>query len=161
LAIHAKTVKCLQAWVTHKARLPSTKFTRQCTGTLSTHHFATPRCFTDWVSVLHTQDRQCAPCIFVDNLRKDSQVFARLHTKQDISHFFLLLRNSFDSPFRLITTFCGLSFSFVVYVLDLLASNGVFCLQSVGFGVSWTFTVIFLNDSRGSTLFVSQYTSFA
>jgi len=34
-------------------------------------------------------------------------------------------------------------------------SQGVFCLHSVGFGGSWTFTVIYLNVSRGSTLFVS------
>ena len=35
------------------------------------------------------------------------------------------------------------------------------CLHSVGFGGSWTFTVIFFNVSRGSTLFVSLYVSFA
>jgi hypothetical protein len=40
-------------------------------------------------------------------------------------------------------------------------SQGVVCLHSVGFGGSWTFTVIFFNVSRGSTLFVSLYISFA
>jgi hypothetical protein len=39
----------------------------------------------------HGQDRQCAPCIIVDNLRKDSQVLARFLTKQDILHLFLQL----------------------------------------------------------------------
>ena len=39
-------------------------------------------------------------------------------------------------------------------------SQGVDCLHSVGFGGSWTFTVIFLNVSRGSSLFVSLYISF-
>jgi hypothetical protein len=37
----------------------------------------------------HTLDSQYAPRFFVDNLRQDSQVLARLHTKQVISHFFL------------------------------------------------------------------------
>ncbi len=39
----------------------------------------------------HAQDSQYAPRIFVDNSRKGSQVLARLHTKQVISHFFLQL----------------------------------------------------------------------
>ncbi len=39
----------------------------------------------------HAQDSQYAPCIFVDNPRKGSQVLARVHTKQVISHFFLQL----------------------------------------------------------------------
>jgi hypothetical protein len=34
-------------------------------------------------------------------------------------------------------------------------SQGVVCLHSVGFGGSWTFTVIYLNVSRGSTHFVT------
>jgi hypothetical protein len=38
-------------------------------------------------------------------------------------------------------------------------SQGVFCFHSAGFGGSWTFTVIFLNVSRSSTLFVSLYIS--
>ena len=37
------------------------------------------------------QDSQYTPRIFVDNLSKVSQVLARLHTKQVISHFFLQL----------------------------------------------------------------------
>ena len=42
-----------------------------------------------------------------------------------------------------------------------VVSQGVDCFYSVGLGCSWTFTVIFLNDQRGSTLFVSMYISFA
>jgi hypothetical protein len=56
--------------------------------------------------------------------------------------------------------FRGLSFSFCC-LRTRFVSNGVFCLHSVGFGVSWTFTVILLYDSRGSTLFVSLSVSFA
>jgi len=40
-------------------------------------------------------------------------------------------------------------------------SQGVVCFHSVDFGGFWTFTVIFFNDSRGCTLFVSLYISFA
>ena len=39
--------------------------------------------------------------------------------------------------------------------------QGVDCFYSVGLGCSWTFTVIIINDPRGSTLFVSMYISFA
>ena len=39
--------------------------------------------------------------------------------------------------------------------------QGVVCFHSVGLVVSWSFTVIIFNDSRGSTLFVSLYISFA
>ena len=39
-------------------------------------------------------------------------------------------------------------------------SQGVVCVHNVGLGSSWTFSVIFLNDSRGSTLFISSYISF-
>ena len=40
----------------------------------------------------HTQDNQYAPCIFVDNPLKDSQVLTRVHTKQVISHFSIVTR---------------------------------------------------------------------
>ena len=42
-----------------------------------------------------------------------------------------------------------------------LDSQSVVCVHSVGLGSSWTFLVIFLNDSRGFTLFISLYISFA
>ncbi len=112
----------------------------------------------------HTQDSQNAQCIFVDNPHKGNQVFARLHTKQVISHFFLQLvspdsgQELFErtiSPYldvsRIEFQFCCPWTRFV--------SQGVFCLHSVGFEGSWTFTVIFLNVSRGSTLLVSLYIS--
>ena len=100
------------------------------------------------------------------NPRKGSQVLARLHTKEVISHFFLQLvsqdsaQELFEctiSPYldvsRIEFQFCCLWIRFV--------SQGVFCLHSVGFGGCWTFTVIFFNVSRGSTLFVSLYISLA
>jgi hypothetical protein len=40
-------------------------------------------------------------------------------------------------------------------------SQGVVCLHCVGCGGAWTFTVIFLIVSRGSTLIVSLNISFA
>ena len=114
----------------------------------------------------HSLDSQYAPRFFVDNLCKGSQLLARLHTKQVISHFFLqpVSQDSAQELFRRTIApnhgvsriefqFCCLWTRFV--------SQGVFCLHSVGFGGSWTFPVIFLNVSRGSTLSVSLYLSFA
>jgi hypothetical protein len=93
-------------------------------------------------------------------------VLARLHTNQVISHFFLQLvsqdsaQELFErtmAPYLVVSRiefqFCCLWTPFV--------SQGVVCLHSVGFGGSWTFTVIFFNVSRGPTLFVSLYISFA
>ena len=40
---------------------------------------------------LHAQDRQCAPCIFVENSHHCRQELSRLPTKQDVSHFCLQL----------------------------------------------------------------------
>jgi hypothetical protein len=37
--------------------------------------------------ILHAQDRQCAPCIFVENSHHCRQELSRLPTKQDVSHF--------------------------------------------------------------------------
>ena len=114
----------------------------------------------------HAQDSQYAPCIFVDNPHKGSQVLARLHTKQIISHFFLQLvsQDSAQELFRrTISSYLGVSrieFQFCC-LWTRFVSQGVVCLQSVTFGGSWTFTVIYLNVSRGSTLFVSLYISFA
>jgi hypothetical protein len=94
----------------------------------------------------HTLDSQYTPRFFVDNLLKGRQVFARLHTKQVISHFFLQLVSQ-DSPqelFRLtITSDLGVShieFQFCC-VWTRFVSQDVVCLHSVGFGGSWTFTV--------------------
>ena len=66
----------------------------------------------------HALDSQYVPLFFVDNLRKDSQVLGRLHTKQVTSHFFLQLvsqdspQELFERSFRLIMAVHGLSFSF-------------------------------------------------
>jgi hypothetical protein len=113
----------------------------------------------------HALDSQYVPRFFVDNLRKGSQVLARLNTKQVISHFFLQLASQ-DSTQELfehtITPYLGFSrieFQFCC-LLTRFVSQGVVCLHSVGFGGSWTFTVILFNVSRGSTLFVSLYISF-
>jgi hypothetical protein len=113
----------------------------------------------------HTQDSQYAPRFFVDNLRKGSQVLARLHTNQVISHFFLQLvsQDSAQELFRRTTSpYLGVSrieFQFCC-LWTRFVSQGVVCLHSVDFGGSWIFPVIFLNVSRGSTLFVSLYISF-
>ena len=107
----------------------------------------------------HTLDSQYAPRFFVDNLRNDRQVLARLHTKQVISHFFLQLvsQDSAQELFRLtIAPYLGVSrieFQFCC-LWTRFVSQGVVSLNSVVFGGSWTFTVIYLNVSRGSTLFV-------
>jgi hypothetical protein len=85
---------------------------------------------------------------------------------QVISHFFLQLvsQDSEQELFRhTITPYLGVSrIEFVFGCLwTRLVSQGVVCLHSVGFGGSWTFTVIYLNVSRGVTLLVSLYISFA
>jgi hypothetical protein len=177
--------------VTHEARhpssFPSASFTRQSTGTL--RHTIAPYFGVSWIEFQlcylwirfvsqgvvcshsvgfggHTLDSQYAPRFFVDNLRKVSQVIARLHTKQVISHFFLQLvsQDSAQELFRhTITPYLGVSrieFHFRC-LWTRFVSQGVVCLHSVGFGGSWTFTVIYLNVSRGSTLFVSLFMSFA
>jgi hypothetical protein len=114
----------------------------------------------------HTLISQYDPRFFVDNLRKDIQVLARLHTKQVISHFFLQLvsQDSAQELFRhTIVPYRGVSrieFEFC-FLWTPFVSQGVVCLHRVGCGGSWTFTVIYLNVSRGSTLFVSLYISFA
>jgi hypothetical protein len=113
----------------------------------------------------HTLDSQYTPRFFVDNLRKGSQVLARLHTKKVISHFFLQLvsQDSAQELFELtIPPYIGFSrieFQFCC-LWTRVVSQGVVCLHSVGLEGSWTFTVIFFNVSRGSTLFVFLYISF-
>jgi hypothetical protein len=112
----------------------------------------------------HTLDRQYDPRFSVDNLRTGSQVLPRLHTKEVISHFSLQLvsqDNSQELFRRTIASYLGVShieFQFCS-LWTRFVSQGVVCLHSVGFGGSWTFTVIYLNVSRGSTLFVSLYIS--
>ena len=102
----------------------------------------------------YSQDRRCAPCILVDIPHEGRQVLAKLHTKQDISHFFLQLgsQDSAQELFRhTISPYLGVSrieFQFCC-LRTRFVSQGVFCLHSVGFGGSWTFTMIFLNVFRG------------
>ncbi len=95
----------------------------------------------------HAQDSQYAPRSFVDNSRKGSQVLARLRTKQVISHFSLELvsQDSVQELFKhTISPYLGVSrieFQFCC-LWTRFVSQGVVCLHSVGFGGSWTFTVI-------------------
>jgi hypothetical protein len=102
----------------------------------------------------HTQDNQYAPCIFVDNPLKGSQVLARVHTKQVISHFSIVTRQCTGtlSPHHFAS-----SCRFTDWVSVLLTTDSI-CF---GFGGSWTVTMIFLNVSRCSTLFVSFCILFA
>ena len=63
------------------------------------------------------QDSQRAPCLIVDNLRKDNQVLPRFLTKNDILLFFpeqvhkTVHRNSLTASFCLSMAFRGMSFS--------------------------------------------------
>ncbi len=116
---------------------------------------------------LHAQDRQCAPCIFVENSHHCRQELSRLPTKQDVSHFSLQLVSQ-DSARELFNRLMTLPYQgvsrieFHVCCLWIpVVRQGVDCFYSVGLGCSWTFTVIIFNDQRGSTLFVSMYISFA
>jgi hypothetical protein len=116
---------------------------------------------------LHAQDRQCAPCIFVDCFHLGKQELVRFTTKQDVSHlsFQLVSQNSARELFNRLMTlpYQGVSrIEFHVCCLWIpVVSQGVDCFYSVGLGCSWTFTVIIFNDQRVSTLFVSMYISFA
>jgi hypothetical protein len=84
----------------------------------------------------HAQNSQYAPCIFVDNprklRRKGNQVLPRLHTKKVISHFFLQLSQLVSQD----------------------SAKELCCLWRF---LDSSFTVIFLNVSRGSTLFTSSF----
>jgi hypothetical protein len=90
-----------------------------------------------------SRNNQYAPRIFVDNPRKGSQGLARLYTKQ-----VLLSQDSAQELFRhTISTCIGVSrihFQFCC-LWTRFVSQGVVCLHSVGFGGSYTFTVICLN----------------
>ena len=114
----------------------------------------------------HAQDRQCAPCTFVENSRHSSQVIPRLPTKHDIPHLSLQLvsQDSAQELFnRIILPYPGVSrIELQLCCLRIrFVSQGVVCSHSTTLGCSWTFTVIIFNDPRGSTLFVSMYISFA
>jgi hypothetical protein len=116
---------------------------------------------------LHAQDRQCAPCIFVDYPHHDRPELVRFTTKHNVSHPSFQLVSQ-DSPRELFNRLMTLPYQGVqrieFYVCCLwipVVRQGVDCFYSVGLGCSWTFTVIILNDQRGSTLFVSMYISFA
>jgi hypothetical protein len=115
----------------------------------------------------HAQDRQCAPCIFVEYFRHCRQEPVRLPTKQDSSHL-SLQQVSQDSAQELFEHILPLPYQggsrieFHVCSLCIpVVRQGVVCFHSVGLGSSWTFTVIIFNDHRGSTLFVSMYILFA
>ena len=116
---------------------------------------------------LHTQDRQCAPCIFVDYFHHGRPELVRFTTKQDVSHLSpqLVSQDGARELFNRIMTLPYQSVSRIEFHVCCLwipvVSQGVDCFYSVGLGCSWTFTVIIFNDQRGSTLFVSMYISFA
>jgi hypothetical protein len=115
----------------------------------------------------HAQDRQCAPCIFVDYLHHGRPELVRFTTKQNVSHpsFQLVSQDSAREVFNRLMTlpYQGVSrIEFhVCYLWCPVVRQGVDCFYSVGRGCSWTFTVIIFNDQRGSTLFASLYISFA
>jgi hypothetical protein len=116
---------------------------------------------------LHAQDRQYAPCIFGENFHHCRSEPARLPTKKDVSHLSLqqVSEDSAQELFnRIMPVFYqgGSRIEFHVCCLWIpVVSQGVDCFYSVDLGCSWTFTVIIINDPRGSTLFVSMYLSFS
>ncbi len=84
---------------------------------------------------------------------------ARLPTKKDVSHL-CLQQVSQDSPQELFNRIMSLPYQggsrIELHVCCLwipVGSQGVDCFYSLGLGCSWTFTVIIINDPRGSTLF--------
>ena len=114
----------------------------------------------------HAQDRQCAPCIFVENSRHCRQVLPRLPTKHDIPHLSLQLvsQDSAQELFnRILLPYLGASrIEFQLCCLRIrFVSQGVVCFHSVGLGCSWIFLVIIFKDPCGSTIFVSMYILFA
>ncbi len=144
---------------------------------VSNSHFLTLRAYMQELSAsfnaqdqapddLHVQDRQCAPCIFVDYCHHDRPELVRFTTKQDVSHLSLQVVSQ-DSARELFNRLMTLPYQgvsrieFHVCCLWIPAvSQGVDCFYSVGLGCSWTFTVIIFNDQCGSTLFVCMYISF-
>jgi hypothetical protein len=112
---------------------------------------------------LHDQDRQCAPCFFVENPHPCRPELLRLYTKQDVSHLSLqqVSQVSAQELFnRLLTLpYQGVSrIEFhVCYLWIPFVSQGVDCLHSVGLGCPWTVPVILFNDQRGSTQAIRVY----
>ncbi len=100
---------------------------------------------------LHAQDRQCAPCIFVDYFHHGRPELVRFTTTQDVSHLSLQLvsQDSVRELFNHLMTlpYQGVSrIEFHVCCLWIpVVSQGVDCFYSVGLGCSWTFTVIIFN----------------
>ena len=101
-----------------------------------------------------------------ENFRHCRPELVRLPTKKDVSHLSLQLVSQDRTQelfLHTIDPYIGFSrtgFQFCC-LWTRVVSQGVVCLHGVGIGGSWTFTVIFFNVSRGSTLFVSLYISFA
>jgi hypothetical protein len=96
-----------------------------------------------------------------------SQVLVRLLTKYDIPYLLLQLvsQDSVQELFYHIKTFpypvVSRSEFHVLCLRIRFVSQGVVGVRSVDLGISWTFSVIFFNDSRGCTLLISAYISFA
>ncbi len=107
---------------------------------------------------LHAQDRQCAPCIFVENSHHYRPELLRLPTKQDASHFYLQLvsQDSAQEFFNRLMTLPYQGVSRIEFHVSCLwipvVRQGVDCFYSVDLGCSWTFTVISFNDQRGAPL---------
>ena len=125
-----------------------------------------PTLFVQAPDDILAQDRQWAPCLFVECLRHCSVVLARLSTKEDNSHSPLHLVSQ-DSAQEFLNGFLpsylgALPTEFQEYCLQIPSvSQGVVCFHSDGLGCSWTFTVTVFKDLRGSTLFVFMYISLA
>jgi hypothetical protein len=116
---------------------------------------------------LHTQDRQCPPCIFVDCLHHGRPDLLRFTTQQNVSHLCLQLVSP-DSARELFNRLMTLPYQGVSRIEFHMCclwipvvSQDVDCFYSVGLGVSGTFMVIHFNDQCGATLFVYMYISFA
>jgi hypothetical protein len=116
---------------------------------------------------LHVQDRQCAPCIFVDCFHHGRPDLLRFTTKQNVSHLYLQLvsQDSARELFNHLMTLPYQGVSRIEFHMCCLwipvVSQDVDCFYSAGLGSSWTFMVIHFNDQCGSTLFVYMYISFA
>ena len=115
----------------------------------------------------HAQDGRRASCDFVENPRYCSQVLTRLLTEDDILYPFLQLVSQDsvqDLIYHIRTLPCSVVSRSEFHVRcprTRFVSQGVVCLSSAGLGIPWTSSVTFFNDSRGPTLFIYAYMSFA
>jgi hypothetical protein len=115
----------------------------------------------------HAQDRQWDPYIFVEYLSHCRQETARLPTTQD--GFSLPLQQvsqdkAQDLFVRLLThPYQGvLRIEFLVFNLWIpVVRQGMVCFHGGDLGFSWIFTASVVNDTCGSSLFVSMYISLA